>query len=155
VITARGLSRRHALVRSVPGGVEIVDLRSKNGISIAGKRVERVRLTPGLGVHLGTVWLELHEISTTEEALALMARRGAPAAAPAATEERRLPVAHVGLGSSPEAALRLAYSIHRLGVGKPGERTALLAQARAVLGAHVVVVAQRLGRTGLAVEESC
>src|SRR5262249_17994138 len=50
VLRVRGVSRRHALIRRYPGGVEVIDLDSKNGLLVEGRRVERTILTPGLRV---------------------------------------------------------------------------------------------------------
>jgi hypothetical protein len=68
-----GVSRRHGLVQRCPGGIVIVDQRSKNGLLVAGRRVERARLTPGLRVQIGAAWLELEEVSSAEDALSRLA----------------------------------------------------------------------------------
>ena len=57
VLRVPGISRRHALVRRCPGGVELVDLGSKNGLFVEGRRVRHAFLTPGLRVQIGAAWL--------------------------------------------------------------------------------------------------
>src|ERR1700751_460031 len=63
VVPARGFSPRPALFPRCPGGIELVDLGSKNGIYVEARRVSRAVLTPGLRVQLGGAWLELEELS--------------------------------------------------------------------------------------------
>src|ERR671918_3004607 len=65
-----GVSRRHALVRRAPGGVEVVNLKSKNGVLVEGRKVNRAVLTPGLRVQIGSAWLALEEVPSSEEPLA-------------------------------------------------------------------------------------
>jgi hypothetical protein len=156
VVPVRGVSRHHAIVRRIQGGVEIVDLHSKNGLTIAGKRVDRAFLTPGLGLHLGIVWLEFQELSSTEELLADMASGHPPAPGEPSrvTEEKMIGASTHGPESSPEAALSFAFHLQRIGVGATGERLALLTQARSVLGARALITVYREGRTGLSVLES-
>lgn len=47
------LSRKHAVLRVKPEGVELVDLASVNGTFVGGERIERAALTPGSTFHLG------------------------------------------------------------------------------------------------------
>ncbi|MGE5596350.1 MAG: FhaA domain-containing protein [Hyphomicrobiales bacterium] len=53
VYPSLALSRSHAEIASVPGGLEIRDLGSRNGVLIDGYRVERALLEPGRTVTLG------------------------------------------------------------------------------------------------------
>ena len=48
-----GVSRQHAEVRREGDDVILVDLGSTNGSSVNGRRVERVRLTPGDRIEIG------------------------------------------------------------------------------------------------------
>lgn len=66
-----GISRRHARVAPVPGGVELVDLGSKNGLIFRGRRVPRVTLRPGETVHLGRAGLAVQEVDPGDLDLAL------------------------------------------------------------------------------------
>jgi S-DNA-T family DNA segregation ATPase FtsK/SpoIIIE len=60
VIDDAEVSRRHAIVRLVAGGVEVEDLGSTNGTLVDGRRIEgRVRLVSGARLTLGTTELEL------------------------------------------------------------------------------------------------
>src|SRR5690242_3485604 len=74
-----GVSRRHAIVRRIPGGVEIVDQSVKNNLFAGGEKVRRAILTPGLRVQIGTAWLEVEEVSS--EAALLFARESSAAGA--------------------------------------------------------------------------
>jgi predicted component of type VI protein secretion system len=52
------VSRRHALVRPVPGGLEVEDLDSLNGTWVNGARIERAaRLAPGDELRVGRITL--------------------------------------------------------------------------------------------------
>jgi hypothetical protein len=130
-----GVSRRHALLRHSPGGIEVVDLGSKNGILVERQRVKRTLLTPGLRLQVGAAWLEVEDVSASTEALAVLSSSSAGGA-------HQPPTSTVGPGrdlkglSSPEAALALAYHVAQVGVGIPGRRADLLARIKACLGAE-------------------
>ena len=47
------VSRDHAVIRPVPGGVEIADMNSRNGVEINGRKVKSQRLNPGDKVAIG------------------------------------------------------------------------------------------------------
>ena len=70
VLHVPGVSRRHALIQRCPGGVELIDQGSKNGIFVEGTRVTRAILTPGLRAQIGTAWIEVEELSSIERELA-------------------------------------------------------------------------------------
>lgn len=60
VIDDPEVSRRHAVVRLVEGGVEVEDLGSANGTLVDGRRIEGpVRLVRGAALAVGTTELEL------------------------------------------------------------------------------------------------
>lgn len=155
VLHATGVSRRHALVRRLAEGVEIVDLVSKNGLFVEGKRVKRAVLTPGLRLQIGAAWLEIEEISSSEAALAFMLQDslGQQQCAPLVTAlvqartDPRNP-------SPADRALVLAYHIAQVGVGFPGERADLLARIRATLHAESLVSFERRPRGNLRIVES-
>lgn len=155
VVPARGVSRRHALVRRCPGGVELVDLGSKNGIYVEARRMAQAVLTPGLRVQLGAAWLEIEDLSTSEAEIALLlpdppnlpARVSkTTASVPALLDEES--------AASPKAALRLAYYIESVGVGVPGDRVALLARARRAIGAEAIGSVERTRRGTSLVREA-
>ena len=82
------LSRRHAAVRPVEGGVEIEDLGSLNGTFVNGKRIDApTRLAGGDSIKLGQSVLELEAAPApaTVMSAAPTPSAAAPAAAPAAS----------------------------------------------------------------------
>ncbi len=154
VLPVAGVSRRHALVRRVPGGVEILDLKSKNGICVGGSRVDRLVITPGLRVQIGKAWLELEELSATEALLAGCLQQGHPRESQDPTVSAAPPLEELGTGaSSAELALRFFCHLESVGVGLPGGRPAVLAQARVHLGAELIVSIEKT-RRGLVIRES-
>jgi RND superfamily putative drug exporter len=54
------VSRRHAAIRAVEGGIEVEDLGSLNGTWVNGQRVEKVLLGPGDVVAIGATRIEIH-----------------------------------------------------------------------------------------------
>jgi hypothetical protein len=144
VLRMPGVSRRHALLRRCPAGVEIIDLESKNKFFVDRQEVERAILTPGLRLQIGEAWLQLEEVFSTEESLALMLQSPSKLAAPLAS------TLTVELGSDPagglsprDASLALAYHIAQVGVGLPGKRPDLLARVRASLGAEAFLMFEK------------
>lgn len=76
------LSRRHAAVRPVDGGIEIEDLGSLNGTFVNGRRIEApTRLAGGDSVKLGQSVLELEGAAAPAT---VMSAAATPAAAPQA-----------------------------------------------------------------------
>jgi hypothetical protein len=155
VLRFPGVSRRHALVRRVSGGVEVLDLRSKNGLLVEGQLVKQTTITPGLRVQIGSAWLELEEISTSEEALARLRERPSGLSvrsSPMTTtvEAQGVPESH----SPSEAALVLAYHIAQIGVGVPEKRTDLLLRIKGILGAEALATLERTRSGRLRIWES-
>ena len=57
----RFISRRHAIVEPVSGGVVLEDLNSTNGTFVNGERVQgRVQLQNGQTFIVGKTWLEIN-----------------------------------------------------------------------------------------------
>ena len=136
VLDIPGVSRRHAILTSVPGGVEVKNAQSKQGLLVEQERVERTVLTRGLRVQVGAAWLEIEEVSTSEETLIRLSEDGAERSGrqrPTTTVEPEAPSK-----SSPEkeAALDLAFHLSQVGVGVPQKRTDLLLRVKAVLQAE-------------------
>jgi hypothetical protein len=155
VLRVPGVSRRHALVRRSPGGVEVVDLGSKNGLFVEGRRVQRAILTPGLRLQIGTAWIEVEEISASAEALAFMLQDSSEGAAhPFPSTPTVEPGKDCRSCSPVDAALALAYHIAQAGVGLPGRRSDLFARIRATLGAEAFASFERTRRGRLRVLES-
>ena len=147
VLRVRGISGRHALIRRYPGGIEVIDLGSKNGLLVEGRRVERTILTPGLRVQIGEAWLELQEISTPESACAkgegvarLRESAGSPETATARAD------GGVTTASTYADAWRLAYHLDRTGAGTPGLHGEVLARVRVALGATILLSCERRRR---------
>lgn len=62
-------SREHAIIRPAPGGLEVVDLGSKNGTYVNGERLEGSRaVTPGDRVKIGTDVLEIVQVEARDAA---------------------------------------------------------------------------------------
>ncbi|HEX4960629.1 MAG TPA: FHA domain-containing protein [Thermoanaerobaculia bacterium] len=147
VVRAPGVSRRHALVRPSPGGVEVVDLGSKNGLVAQDRRVTRAILTPGLWLQIGAAWFGVEEISASEESLAFMLH-------PPSTRAAHPPFTTATLGSegdltsrSPaDIALALACQIVETGAGLPGARADLLVRIKDTLGAEAFASFERTRR---------
>jgi pSer/pThr/pTyr-binding forkhead associated (FHA) protein len=60
-------SREHAIIRPVPGGLEVVDLGSKNGTFVNGERLEGSRpIVPGDRVKIGTDVVEIVQLATRD-----------------------------------------------------------------------------------------
>lgn len=155
LVRTPGISRRHALVRRVTGGVEVVDLGSKNGLVAEGQRVMSTILTPGQWLQIGAAWLGIEEISASEESLALMLhappRRTAP---PPFTTETLTSSGGLASPSPVDAALALACHIAEVGVGLPGARIDLLARIKDILGAEAFASFERTRRGKLLIWES-
>jgi Inner membrane component of T3SS, cytoplasmic domain/Bacterial regulatory protein, Fis family len=155
VLRVTGVSRRHALVRRLPEGVEVLDLGSKNGLFVEGRRVKRAVLTPGLRLQIGAAWLEIEEVSSSQAALELMLQSSSeqrphpPSMTPivqAGADRRKL--------SPADAALALAYHIAQVGAGLPGGRTDLFARIKATLAAETLASFERTRRGILRILES-
>ncbi|HEX4961390.1 MAG TPA: FHA domain-containing protein [Thermoanaerobaculia bacterium] len=149
-----GVSRRHALVRRCAGGVEVLDLDSTNKLLVEGERVKRVVLTPGLRLQIGEAWLEVEEVTTTEEALARMHENPSGPSAHSAPLTAAAAPKRIPRSPSPEdAALALAYHIAQSGVGIPEQRDDLLLRIRTALGAEAFATLARTRSGGLRMRE--
>lgn len=62
VIPSLAVSRQHAVITAIPGGFEITDLGSHNGIVVDGARHDRVTLVSGQPFVLGDVTLQIEEV---------------------------------------------------------------------------------------------
>jgi hypothetical protein len=154
VLRVPGISRRHALVRRCPGGVEVLDLGSKNGLFVEGRRVKRALLTPGLRLQIGAAWIEVEEVSASAEALAFLLAGSSEGAAFLSFPTTTVPARDPGTRSPVDAAFLLACDIAQAGVGLPGKRTDLLARIQAILGAEAFASFERTRRGRLRTLES-
>jgi predicted component of type VI protein secretion system len=104
------VSRRHAVVRAVPGGLEVEDLGSLNGTWVNGARIDRAtRLAPGDELRVGRITLAVEH---------------APAAAPAtrATPAGEAAPAAEAVPAAEPAPVAPAPPLPRLGVFAPPAR---------------------------------
>jgi pSer/pThr/pTyr-binding forkhead associated (FHA) protein len=145
VLRIPGVSRKHAVIRRLSGGLEIKERgRTKNGLLVEGVRVTRTILTPRFQVQIGEAWLEVEEVSTAEEAFFRLHET---------SSERSVLLAPITTTAGPkgkrktplpsEAALALAYQISQVGVGVPDERGDLLLRVQATLGAEAFATLER------------
>jgi hypothetical protein len=155
LVRVPGISRRHALVRRVPGGVEVVDLGSKNGLVVQGQRVMQAILAPGQWLQIGAAWLGIEEISASHESLALMLHTppGRAVPTPSTTETPDF-CGNLTSRSPADAALALACHIADVGAGLPGARTDLLLRVKDTLGAEAFASFERTRRGKLLIWES-
>lgn len=135
-LVARGVSRRHARLIPESGGLRIEDLGSRNGLWFDGKRCLEAVLRPGDHVQLGTAWLSLERVSSSDAEPALRlpdeSASGDPSAQSGETdqvaEETPLQTAFAG-------TLLLAKALDR-----GASLARLLRQARSLLGAETLLV---------------
>jgi ABC-type multidrug transport system fused ATPase/permease subunit/pSer/pThr/pTyr-binding forkhead associated (FHA) protein len=59
VVEDEKVSRRHAVVRQTPGGLQVEDLGSLNGTSVNGRRIDRATLSAGDTIEVGDVTIEV------------------------------------------------------------------------------------------------
>ena len=96
------LSRRHAAVRPVDGGIEIEDLGSLNGTFVNGQRIEApTRLAGGDSVKIGQSILEL-EAAGAPATVMSAAQAPAPAPPAAAPASSGVPSEPFGTYAAPE-----------------------------------------------------
>jgi len=114
-----GVSRRHARIEPVPGGVRLIDLGSKNGLRQKGRRLHEVTLQLGDSVHLGRARLTLEEVETSDVLLAGPTRASGRVAV-SEREDDTDTVASGGADSTPGEALRLLREIETSGVELSG-----------------------------------
>lgn len=155
VVRAPGVSRRHAILRRARGGVEVVDLGSKNRLVVEGQRVTQATLIPGQWLQIGAAWLGVEEISASHESLAYMLHASSKRVVPAPfTTETLASPGKLASGSPVDAALALACYIAEAGTGLPGARTDLLVRIKDTLEAEVFASFERTRRGKLVVWES-
>lgn len=66
MLLATGVSRKHATVEPTPDGVVVVDLGSKNGTYIGGRRIERGMARAGDLIKVGDVFITVEELRPEE-----------------------------------------------------------------------------------------
>jgi uncharacterized membrane protein YdfJ with MMPL/SSD domain len=120
------LSRRHAVVRPVDGGIEIEDLGSTNGTFVNGSRVDGKRTVPAGGsIQLGSSELSV-ELEPAAEEAAEPASAAAPAsAAPASPGSGPSPgsgraMLRIVTGTTPGAMIPIGTEPFVVGRGESG-----------------------------------
>jgi hypothetical protein len=106
VLRDASISRRHARVERGSAGWEVIDEDSRNGITVAGARVERAALADGLEFKLGEVLLRFRESVAQAAAPAPPVPR--PTAAPAPPAARApAPAPAARVAAAAESGLEL------------------------------------------------
>ena len=109
VLRDASISRRHARVERGSAGWEVIDEDSRNGITVAGARVQRAALADGLEFKLGEVLLRFRESVAQAAATAPpVPRPSAAAAPPAARAPAPAPAARARPAVPPRGRERLA-----------------------------------------------
>jgi FHA domain len=108
------VSRRHAVVRPVLGGLEVEDLGSLNGTWVNGARIERAaRLAPGDELRVGGITLTV-EPAPAQATRAAPAGDAARAAAGAPAPVAAPPLPRLGVFSPPGRPRRRSVASRRL-----------------------------------------
>jgi DNA-binding NtrC family response regulator len=137
----RGISRRHARLVGVEGGVRVEDVASRNGLWLRGKRCAEAVLAPGDRLQVGEAWLSVEEVSTSDAEAELRLPRSPTVAAEAVEQSTGTPGAIVAPAGSMAAVLRLVRLLERAPVAPVGAgRERLLCEARGALGAQTLLV---------------
>src|ERR1051325_700364 len=121
-LTFPGVSRAHATVERVDGGVRLRDAGSKNQFFVDGQRVAEVVLTPEMSVQLGRAVGTLDEISTADAEVGVPLSRQ--------TESGSMPATTI-------AALSLVRSL--VATEEPNAQVAV-DRARDVVGASAIAI---------------
>lgn len=134
-----GVSRRHARLQAVPGGVVVTDLGSRHGLAVGERKLKEVLLVKGMHLRIGAATLSIEDESTSDLEVAFAVSRSPKGPRGVARPERETDSGVVG-GGSPAAALRFIRELeHR---GRLGARDVFEAMdaARPILGAAGLVL---------------
>ena len=112
VIDSGSVSGKHAEMRRVPGGYELGDIGSTNGIKHLGVRHDKIALVPGMSLRLGDVSFDFSLTDEELEAIALDKPHGAfpapsiasPQLHPAATEQAPKPKPRRAPAATPQTS---------------------------------------------------
>ena len=128
-----GVSRSHAWVEPVEGGIRLEDAGSRNRLIVDGTRLDSVTLRPGDAVQVGRAIVSLEEVSSGDFDLAIRSSESPRKhVSDAISESDGLGVSGRG---SPSEILRLVRAIESSGT--PSEA---LAGAAQLLGAQAIVL---------------
>jgi|AntRauTorckE6833_2_1112554.scaffolds.fasta_scaffold04846_3 pSer/pThr/pTyr-binding forkhead associated (FHA) protein len=100
VIESGSVSGKHAEMRRVPGGYELIDLGSTNGTKLNDERQQKIVLSNDISVSLGDVDFGF---MLNEEELQVLAEEQAPVQAETAPTKPQLPAAPLEEPATPEA----------------------------------------------------
>lgn len=134
-----GVSRRHATLRPLDGGLLVTDLGSKNGLVRDGARHTEVLLRPRESIRLGRARLELEDVDSSDAALALPVSVLAVRRRPESRDTGSM--TELPGAGSPAAALAIIRSVERSGgiePTRPDEARRLLELAASALEATAV-----------------
>lgn len=147
------MSRRHAVVRSVVGAVEVEDLGSSNGTFVDDQRIEGpTRVGGGSKIRLGTTVLEVSGVLRVQATRVSgipdpEVTRARPIVDPQATRARAIPEPQTAdHGRAPAVAAATASVPAPAALSSPGAPTAALGSARSgslVVGEFVPPTARR------------
>jgi DNA-binding CsgD family transcriptional regulator len=120
VFAVDGLSRKHARIALEPSGdASIVDLSSRNGTFVNGRRVDSAALRDGDELRLGPLVLRLRYVRGRDAAIAAAPREDAPPSAVAGElSARELEVAQLVADGTPNAEIGAAVVMIRATVGR-------------------------------------
>jgi DNA-binding NtrC family response regulator len=150
VIACTGVSRHHATLKQNGETVIVNDAGSKNGLFVAGRRMDRVELSPGDSVQLGRALMKLERVATSDAELSLRIhpRTGSHGSARRNTDS-------IEAGSNETAqALQWLRDVETVdGSINAAERRKLLARAREVMSAGAIVLCRMASSGSLAFDE--
>ncbi len=134
-----GVSRRHARLQAVPGGVVVTDLGSRHGLAVGDRKLREVLLVKGMQLQLGAATLSIEEESTSDLEVAFAVSRSPKGPRDVARPERETDSGVVG-GGSPAAALRFIRELEHRGPLRAGDLFEAMDAARPILGAAGLVL---------------
>jgi DNA-binding NtrC family response regulator len=150
VIACTGVSRHHATLKHNGETLIIDDAGSKNGLLVAGRRLDRVELSPGDSVQLGRALMKLERVSTSDAELSLRIH----------SKSRSHVSPARGTDSMETASRETARALQWLrdaetcdGSITGAERRELLARAREVMSASAIVLCRIASSGSLAFDE--
>ena len=138
-LRVRGVSRRHAALECQDGGLQVVDLGSRNGTFVNGLRVQSRRVERGDEIRFGPVALRLEQVDAADATLAITGDLGA--LGPLENETEWLG------GAQPMSSLELVRQLLvRLLAGRAGPPHVV--DAFSLLAQHLEVAGGALGEWG-------
>jgi DNA-binding NtrC family response regulator len=150
VITCTGVSRHHATLKQKGETLIVNDAGSKNGLLVGGRRLDRVELSPGDSVQLGRASMKLERISTSDAELSLRIHTESSSHV---SPRRNTDSMEAGNNETARALQWLRDAETFDGSISGAKRRELLARAREVMSAGVIVLCSVATSGSLAFEE--